>query len=80
MGGGEEASKFAHNSDGDNQTIRELRKQQPMKRLETTGADYHSSELLMCKMFNGKNTAEKLKFKLLLFNLVTNDKYFAWCF
>ena len=36
--------------------------------------------LLVCKMFNGRSTTERLKFKLLLFNLVTNDKYFAWCF
>ena len=36
--------------------------------------------LLVCKMFNGRDTTEKLKFNLLLFNLVTNDKYFAWCF
>ena len=33
--------------------------------------------VLVCKMFNGRNTTEKLKFNLLLFNLVTNDKYFA---
>ena len=31
-------------------------------------------------MFNGWDTSEKLKFNLLLFNLATNDKYFARCF
>ena len=33
--------------------------------------------MLLCKMFNGNSTTEKLKFKLLLFNLATTDKYFA---
>ena len=33
--------------------------------------------VLVYKMFNGRNTTEKLKFNLLLFNLVTTDKYFA---
>ena len=37
-------------------------------------------KVLACKMFNGRSTTGKLKFKLSLFNLATNDKYFARCF
>ena len=33
--------------------------------------------LLMCKMFNGRNTSKKQKFNLLLFILVIAEKYFA---
>ena len=36
--------------------------------------------LLVCKMFNGRDTTEKLKFNLLLFILVASGEYFAWCF
>ena len=36
--------------------------------------------VLMCKMFNGSNTTEKVGFNLLLFILVGTEKYFAWCF